>query len=165
MPATTNYGWTLPTPTGDRGAWGAILNTAFQSVDTKVKLAETTAGAALPKAGGTMTGRADLKTATVASAAITTGALDLAVAGHFVLTPPGTVALSFANVPAAGRFCAVILDIVAGLGKVTFPGVKWGLSSGNVAPTLSAFGTDRIVLTTHDGGTTWLGVVVETNYL
>lgn len=33
MPTTTNFGWTTPTPGGDTGAWGAILNALFDDMD------------------------------------------------------------------------------------------------------------------------------------
>lgn len=34
MPSTPNFGWGLPTVGGDRNAWGAIINGAFNSVDS-----------------------------------------------------------------------------------------------------------------------------------
>ena len=56
MADTTNYGWTKPTVAGDTGAWGTILNTALDDIDTDLKAVSDVASAALPKAGGTMTG-------------------------------------------------------------------------------------------------------------
>jgi hypothetical protein len=37
MPITPNYGWTTPVVNGDFGAWGGILNTAFNEVDADVR--------------------------------------------------------------------------------------------------------------------------------
>ena len=37
MPITPNYGWATPVVSGDFGAWGGILNTAFVSVDADLK--------------------------------------------------------------------------------------------------------------------------------
>ncbi len=57
---TTNYGWTLPTVGGSADAWGTILNTLLgddaTGIDAIVKAVSDVANAALPKAGGAMTG-------------------------------------------------------------------------------------------------------------
>jgi hypothetical protein len=46
---TTNYGWIKPDPLGSDSTWGTKLNTNLDGIDTAVF-------AALPKAGGTLTG-------------------------------------------------------------------------------------------------------------
>lgn len=56
MPTTLNYGWTTPTPDGSSGTWDDILNAAFVSADADLFTVQTTANAALPAAGGTVTG-------------------------------------------------------------------------------------------------------------
>lgn len=57
---TTNYSWILPEIGSDTDAWGAHLNYNFGDVtnglDTVVKNISNVANAALPKAGGTVTG-------------------------------------------------------------------------------------------------------------
>lgn len=57
---TVNYAWNLPLVGGDVGAWGAMLNAILgddaTGVDAIVKGVSNVANAALPKAGGTMTG-------------------------------------------------------------------------------------------------------------
>lgn len=57
---TTNYGWNLPNVGGDVGAWGGLLNSILgddaTGIDPIVKGVSNVANAALPKAGGTMTG-------------------------------------------------------------------------------------------------------------
>jgi len=53
---TTNYNFALPIVGSDKNAWGQFLNTNWQTIDTLLKTATDTSNAALPKAGGTMTG-------------------------------------------------------------------------------------------------------------
>ena len=83
MSTTTNYGWTKPTVAGDTDAWGSELNADLDSIDTTVKAVSDVANAALPKAGGAMSGRADLFTATAKHVDLGTtnaAALDLSTA-------------------------------------------------------------------------------------
>lgn len=56
MATTTNYTWEKPTVGADTDTWGTKLNSTLDDIDADLKTVETTAGAALPKAGGTMTG-------------------------------------------------------------------------------------------------------------
>jgi len=57
---TSNYNWTLPTVGGSADAWGTILNAIIgddvTGIDAVVKAVSDVANAALPKAGGTVTG-------------------------------------------------------------------------------------------------------------
>lgn len=61
---TTNYGFSKITPGTEKDVWGPIQSTTLDSIDTQIKNRQNEAAAALPKAGGTMTG----KLITVASA-------------------------------------------------------------------------------------------------
>lgn len=56
MATTTNYGWTKPTVGGNSNTWGDEINTDLDGIDSTVKAVSDVANAALPKAGGTMTG-------------------------------------------------------------------------------------------------------------
>jgi hypothetical protein len=60
---TTNYGWIKPDPAGSDSTWGTKLNSDLDGIDSQVhanqtaaSAAQTTANAALPKSGGTLTG-------------------------------------------------------------------------------------------------------------
>lgn len=57
---TTNYGWAKPTVGADNDAWGGMLNTDLDGIDSTVKSVSTVASAALPLAGGTLTGNLTL---------------------------------------------------------------------------------------------------------
>lgn len=53
---TANYNWDKPQVNADSGTWGALWNTNLDSIDSTVFTISGVANAALPKAGGTMTG-------------------------------------------------------------------------------------------------------------
>jgi len=77
--ATTNYSWILPEVGSDAGAWGGHLNSNLTDQDTTVKAISDVADAALPKAGGTMSG--DI-TFSQAAAKIIPGATSFTVRDH-----------------------------------------------------------------------------------
>ena len=53
---TTNYGLTKPEVGASEDSWGDKVNTDMDLIDTQMKSSADVAAAALPKAGGTMTG-------------------------------------------------------------------------------------------------------------
>lgn len=53
---TTNYSFIKPAVFSDVDLWGGYLNTSLDSIDTQIKTTDNFAQAALPKAGGTMSG-------------------------------------------------------------------------------------------------------------
>ncbi len=158
MATTTNYSWTKPTVLGDLGAWGTELNTTLDGIDTQMKTTDNKAAAALPMAGGAMTGRVDLKTST--SARVDKGSisgaqsLDLSAAQAFTATATGAITWTIANLPAGTFAVGLTLKLTnGGTGTQTWPtGFKW---QGGTVPTLTTSGTDVIVAITFDGGTTW----------
>ena len=64
---TTNYNFGLPIVGGDKNAWGQFLNANWVAIDTLLKTASDTSAAALPRAGGTMTGQIVLSADPVAA--------------------------------------------------------------------------------------------------
>jgi hypothetical protein len=163
MATTTNYGWTKPTVSGDTGAWGTILNAALDAADASLKLIADIANAALAKAGGVMTGRVDLWTATTKR--IDKGSIsgaqnfDISLAQYFTLTVGAALQPSFTNVPAGTFATGVVFRMTnAGAFVITWPAaVKW---VAGTAPTLTAAGIDLIAFITDDNGVTWRGLVL-----
>lgn len=160
---TTNYSWTKPEVGADPGAWGGHLNGDLDSIDSTVFAVSGVANAALPKAGGTMTG--DLAAKTVSYSTVAKGtingaqSLDLSAADAFIATCNGAITWTFAN-PVASRFASFILLLTNGGSAVqTWPAsVKW---PGGTAPSLTAAGVDAIAFVTFDGGTTWYGNAIR----
>lgn len=161
MSQTANYNWNKPTVGGSDGAWGQTLNDTVDAIDAQMKTTSDVATSALPKAGGTMTGQVNVKTATLARVdkGSVSGAtpLDLSAGNYFTLTPTGPTTLSFTNVPTGAFTTAVILKITNGGANITWPaGTKW---PGGTSPTLTASGIDIVVMMTDDDGTTWRAMV------
>lgn len=86
-------------------------------------------------------------------------AIDLATGNFFSKTISGATTFTVSNVPATGTAATFILDLTnGGSAAITwFAGVKW---AGGTAPTLTAAGCDVLGFFTHDGGTTWTGIVM-----
>lgn len=162
MANTANYGWVKPTVAGDTNVWGTELNTLFDAVDANLKTVNNEADAALPKAGGVMTGRLDSKTATLASNALGNVSgnpvnLDCSVAQVITASLTGVTTFAFTSVPAG--VSGVILKLTnGGSAAITWPAsVKW---PSGAAPSLTIAGVDLIAFLTFDGGTTWQGYLV-----
>lgn len=101
----------------------------------------------------TITGLREVKTAIAASA------IDLSAGNYFTKTISGTTTFTVSNTQATGTAHSFILDLTNG-GSATvnwWSGVKW---AGGTAPTLTSSGRDVIGFFTHDGGTTWSGLVL-----
>jgi hypothetical protein len=158
---TTNYNWDLPTVGGDAGSWGTALNSIIgddsTGIDTVVKAISVVANAALPVAGGTMTGNLKVLTESYTkeakgsvSGAIT---LDCANGNFFTLTLSGNVtSVTLDNLPATAFFAGII-EVT---GASTY-GVTWGAAfnwPGGAAPTQTQAGVDVYYFYTHDQGTT-----------
>lgn len=158
---TTNYAWDLPDVGGDTGVWGTALNTIIgddaTGIDTVLKAVSVVANAALPKAGGTMTGNLELLTESYTKSAegSVSGALtlDCAAGNFFTLTLSGNVtSVAFSNLPATAFFAGII-EVT---GASTY-GVTWGAAfqwPGGAAPTQTQAGVDVYYFYTYDQGTT-----------
>jgi len=85
--------------------------------------------------------------------------IDLLAGNYFTKTITGTTTFTVSNLPTAGIACTIILDLTNGgaFSVNWWSGVKW--ASGN-APVLTSSGRDVLGFFTHDGGTTWTGLVL-----
>ena len=161
---------------------GAITtNSTFDGVDIATRDAvltstTTTAGAALPKAGGTLSGTVvaadqiiqrpvlkDIGETTVANGTSgSTDTIDLEDGNVHNVTLTANCTFTFSNPAAAGTsgsFTLFLNQDGTGSRTATWPGsVKW---AGGTAPTLTttASRTDILVFTTIDAGTIWYGAV------
>ena len=164
---TTNYGWNLPNVGADSGAWGELLNDVLNDADTELFAVSGVADAALPKAGGTMTGAANLYTATMKKIALAgvsgTVNLDLSLANTFTATITGTSTIAFTNTSAvADTVSGIMLYLTnGGSATVTWPAsVLW---ASNAEPVLTTSGKDLLTFVTFDNGVTWIGAVSVLN--
>jgi hypothetical protein len=107
--------------------------------------------------GGTMTGAiTSLRETKVVMSA---NYISLALGNFFTKTISGATTLTVSSVPAAGQATSFILELTNGGSAVItwFSGVKW---AGGTAPTLTSSGVDILGFYSHDGGTTWRGLVL-----
>lgn len=102
----------------------------------------------------TVTGLRETKVAMAANA------IDLAAGNYFTKTISGTgVTFTVSNTPASGSVGAFILELTNG-GAYIFSfwsGITW---AGGTVPVLTASGVDILGFYTHNGGTTWRGLVL-----
>lgn len=129
--------WSTPVIYAQKGADGAVSLTGVEVLTNK-----------------TITGIFK-ETKTVISASN----IDLSVGNIFTRTISTATTFTVSNTPAAGTAFSFVLDLTnGGAGIITWwAGVKW---VGGTAPTLTAAGRDMLGFITHDGGTTWSGLVL-----
>ena len=88
--------------------------------------------------------------------AVSASAVDCATGNFFIKTAAGALTWTFTNVPTSRTFIFALQLTNGGSGTQTWPAsVVW---DGGTAPTLQASGTDILVFTTVDNGSTWRGV-------
>lgn len=105
----------------------------------------------MPAYAGTVTAEAKVVMAA--------NAINLSTGTYFTKTISGATTLTVSNVPSAGNVGSFILDLTNG-GSATitwWSGIKWPYG---VAPTLTSSGRDVLGFFTHDGGTTWNGLIL-----
>ncbi len=85
--------------------------------------------------------------------------IDLSLGNFFTKTISGATTLTVSNVPSSGITASFVLDLTnGGSASITWwSGVKW---AGGAAPILSAAGRDVLAFFSHDGGTTWTGLLL-----
>lgn len=89
----------------------------------------------------------------------TTGnkAIDVSKGAYITCTVTGATTFSFTDVPQTGATVVVMQLTNGGAYTITWPStIKW---AGGTAPKFTASGIDIVVLTTHDAGATWYGIV------
>lgn len=158
MPDTTNYEWTIPTPGGNDGTWGGVLNTAFEAIDTDLQAVEDKADAALLAVGA--------QPAVVLAGVSGSQTLDLSLGRNFVITTAGLVVATFENCP-AGTVRALV-QVAAGSALWI---VSFGASGGTIRTPGGSYGsitnpTNRHLyeFVTFDGGVNWLGRLLASNF-
>jgi hypothetical protein len=167
--ATTYAGGTSIATVGTvgTGTWqGTAVADGYISSASTWNGAVTTANAALPKAGGTMSGTITCADETITGAmlkdysetkvAMAAHAVDLSLGNVQTYTLSGTQTLTFTNPIASGNSSSFTLLVTnGGSATLNWPTeVDW---AGGTAPTLTSSGIDALVFTTIDGGTIWYG--------
>lgn len=139
----------------------AVANAAFGKANTA--LANTTN--TVFSGNISITGTATLGSSVVSGSVIETKVamaandVNLLAGSYFTKTIGSATTLTVSNVPATGNAASFILDLTnGGAGTITWwSGTKW---PSGTAPTLTASGRDVLGFFTHDGGTTWSGLVL-----
>jgi hypothetical protein len=159
----SNYNSYSPTLTGTgaSGTWSISVTGTAGNVTGTVAVANGGTGVT----SSTGTGSVVLSTTPTfigtRETRVTMGANDinLNTGNLFTKTISGATTLTVSNVPAAGTSVSFILDLTnGGSAAITWwSGMKW---TGGTAPTLTASGRDVLGFFTHDGGTTWTGLVL-----
>ena len=92
--------------------------------------------------------------------AMAANAIDLSLGTVFTKTITANTTFTVSNVPATGTVASFILELTNGSAFTTtwWSGIKW---TSGTAPTLTASGLDILGFYTHDGGTTWRGLVMS----
>ena len=163
-----NVSWTLGT--GTLAAWTVTVVQRINDLPTITGVGDAgkvikvdgtgsvyTLGAAVP--AGTAISTPVISGTREAKQALSGTSIDTAAANYFTKTISGATTLSVTNVPSAGTSVSFILDLTnGGSAAITWwAGMKW---AGGTAPTLTSSGRDVLGFFTHDGGTTWSGLVL-----
>jgi len=148
------------------------INTLSSNAQTQISATVTVANAALPLAGGTMSGETIFADQLVTRPVIKdygetkntiggtgggTQDIDLTLGNVVSATvDTSTNTFTFSNPSTSGVSCSFTLILTNGGSQtVTWPGtVDW---AGATAPTLTTSGVDVLTFTTIDGGTIWYG--------
>ena len=138
----------LPTPGGDSGTWGDVLN-EFLSVGHD--------------AAGNNT---NLRPLQVDKGTVTSGTVtfDASVSLKQKLTVTGAITIAFSGWPSASSYGEIEIQLVDGGTNVSWPTVHWlkgdGTSSttfSDMGVTLQTSGTNFVVVWSTDGGATLYG--------
>jgi hypothetical protein len=139
-------------PSLDSTNWAQVAGTGDVTTDATQTLTNKTLTSPAINTP-TITGTKETRVAMAASD------IDLSAGNYFTKTISGATTLTVSNTASSGSVSAFILDLTnGGAYAVTFfAGVTW---AGGTAPTLTETGRDILGFFTHDGGTTWNGLVL-----
>lgn len=157
--ATTITTPTMPTVGGSSGTWGTTVNSAVTTLVTNDTNLQTTADAALPKAGGTMTG--NVTTFTSAATRVDKGSVsgtvnfDLTTANAFTLTISGAATLAAPTGATTGTVANWMVWRMTNGGAATLTWNSAYKFPGGTKPTFTAAGKDDLAWLSWDNGTTW----------
>jgi hypothetical protein len=84
--------------------------------------------------------------------------IDLNLGNVFTRTISGATTLSVSNTPATSIVASFLLELTNGGANITYwASAKW---AGGTKPVLTTAGKDVLGFYTHDGGATWIGLVL-----
>lgn len=160
--SATNVEAALDELDNEKAAAGHTHTAAQTSYAGNANLSATDVEGALDELDNEKIAKAgDAFTGGVREARVAMGANDINIASgnYFSKTLGGATTFTVSNVPASGTAASFVLDLTnGGAYAITWwSGVKW---AGGTAPTLTASGRDVLGFFTHDGGTTWTGLVL-----
>ncbi len=145
------------------------LTATVSDTQAQIMTGGTGSGSAVPLiigTGGTvrltcgLSGAIDLSTGLREyKVAVSASDIDVRAGNYFTKTISGSTTFTISNNPAANTVAAFILELTnAGSNVIYWSGVKW---AGGSAPSLTASGVDILGFYTHDGGTTWRGMLLS----
>lgn len=150
--ATDKSNWNVAYGWGNHASAGYLTSSNAAATYAPISTTVTLTGTQT-LSGKTVTGLFETR------ATVSASAIDLATGNYFTKTISGTTSFTISNTPASGTAASFILDLTNG-GSATvnwWSGVKW---AAGTAPTLTTAGRDVLGFFTHDGGTTWTGLVL-----